>query len=545
MKLRPYQEEVEAAVYAEWDGGARNVCAVLPTGAGKTVLFTKIMKDHGAAIAIAHRQELVSQMSVTLGRHGVRHSIIAPLPTIKDIVSKHMRELGKVWYDSRGACCVAGVDTLIRRDGDYSKIKLWVGDECHHFQGGSKPNKWGKAAELFPNARGLGVTATPERADGRGLGSHNTGVFDALVVGPSMRELIRSGSLTEYRIFAPPNNLDMSGVKITATGDFSRDGACKAVRKSKVIGNVVEHYVKYAAGKLGVTFATDVETATEISSRFNAAGVPSEVISAKTKDSVRSAILEKFTRREIMQLVNVDLFGEGFDLPKLEVVSMARPTQSYGLYVQQFGRPLRPLASDPGKIAMIIDHVGNVQRHGLPDAPRTWSLDAREKRGSAQTVGSIPVKVCPQCTGVFEALFRECPYCGFYAEPAGRDSIEFVDGDLTELDAATLAAMRGELAHFDRDKEEYRAELLAKHADPMHAAAHVKRHVAKQTTQKQLREALAWWVGFERAGGLKDREISKKFYFKFGTDVMSAKTLNINDAEALRMLICKNMEITV
>lgn len=539
MKLRPYQEEVEAAIYAEWNGGARNVCAVLPTGAGKTVLFTKIMKDHVSAMAIAHRQELVSQMSVTLGRHGVRHSIVAPLPTIKDIVSKHMRELGKVWYDSRGACVVAGVDTLIRREGDYSKIKLWVGDECHHFQRG---NKWGKAADLFPNARGLGVTATPERADGKGLGSHNTGVFDAMVVGPSMRELINSGSLTDYRIFAPPNNLDLSDVKITASGDYSRDGACKAVRKSKVIGNVVEHYKGFASGKLGVTFATDVETATEISAQFNAAGVPSEVVSAKTKDSVRSAILEKFKRREILQLVNVDLFGEGFDLPAIEVVSMARPTQSYGLFVQQFGRALRPL--DGKERAIIIDHVGNVQRHGLPDAPRTWSLDAREKRGSSQTVGSIPVKVCPSCTGVFEALFKDCPYCGYYAEPAGRDSIEFVDGDLTELDAATLAAMRGEVEHFDRDKEEYRAELLAKHTDPMWAGAHVKRHVAKQTTQKQLREALAWWIGFERAGGLKDREISKKFYFKFGTDILSAKTLNINDAEALRMLICKNMEVS-
>jgi DNA repair protein RadD len=231
---------------------------------------------------------------------------------------------------------------------------------------------------MFPNARGLGVTATPVRADGKGLGAHHDGVMHHIIEGAGMRDLIQQGFLTDYRIFAPPSDLDLTGVTRAADGDYNKKQLKQRVRRSQIIGDVVAHYLRIAPGKLGLTFATDVETATEIANRYRAAGVPSEVVSAKTPTGQRIEILKRFKRREVMQLVNVDLFGEGFDLPALEVVSMARPTESYGLYCQQFGRVLRPL---PGKtVGIIIDHVGNVVRHGLPDKPRRWSLDRREKR---------------------------------------------------------------------------------------------------------------------------------------------------------------------
>lgn len=534
MKLRPYQETGKTEIYNAWASGHKNVLYVLPTGAGKTVSMSDIVKEHrGAACAIAHRQELVTQISTALARDKIQHRIVGPKSVVKLAVNLHMAEAGRSYYDPSAKIAVAGIDTLIRREKELKNwlpsVTLWLMDESHHVL---RENKWGKGIEMFPNARGLGVTATPVRADGRGLGRHADGNFDDMIVGPNMRDLINMGFLTDYRIFAPPSNLDLSDVKIsTQTGDYNKDGMRKAVRKSRIMGDVVTHYLKIAPGKLGITFATDVETATEIAGRFNAVGVPAEVVSAKTPDAERIAVLRRFKNRELLQLVNVDLFGEGFDLPAIEVVSMARPTQSYSLYAQQFGRALRIL---PGKTeALIIDHVGNVIRHGLPDGKRVWTLDRRERRTRSTDSNVIPVKACPQCTGVYEAVHPECPFCGFKPVPVSRSGPEVVDGDLFELDAATLEAMRGAVAEVDKDPEQYRAELMAKRMPPVGQLANVKRHVARQEAQSELRGAIAWWAGYQRAMGRPDAESYRRFWFAFGTDVLSAQALGTKEALAL------------
>jgi len=542
MSLRPYQQDVKDAIYRSWNGGNRNALAVLPTGAGKTVLFSDIIKEHNApACAIAHRQELVSQVSLALAAEGVRHRIIGPKNVVKLVVNLHMLTQGKSLYDPSAPAGVAGVDTLVRR-GDSLKhwcnsVTLWVQDEAHHVLAG---NKWGTAADMFPNAKGLGVTATPLRADGNGLGRHADGLFDDMVVGPSMRELINMGYLTDYRVFAPPSDLDLGAVKISkTTGDYSRDGMVKAVRKSHVIGDVVEHYKRIAMGKLGITFAPDVKTATEISEQFNANGVPAAVVSAKTPDAERIAILRRFKNRELLQLVNVDLFGEGFDLPAIEVVSMARPTQSYGLYVQMFGRALRLL--DGKEYAIIIDHVGNVVRHGLPDAVREWTLDRRERRSKQTSDDVIPVKACPNCTAVYERVHAECPFCGFKPMPIARNGPEYVDGDLTELDAETLAKMRGEIAKVDKDPEIYRAELAAKGAPHVGQLSHVKRHKECQEAQAILRDTIALWAGYQRAAGRPDAESYRRFYFKYRLDVMTAQALGTKEALELNSKIMEEL----
>ena len=446
MKLRPYQQALETSALDAWAVGDCNVLAVLPTGGGKTVILSKIASDNvGACVAIAHRQELVGQISQAFARNGLKHRIVGPKNVIKQIVKNHVVELGRSYYDPAALAGVAGVDTLLRRADSLKpwldRVTLWIQDEAHHVL---TANKWGKAADLFPNARGLGVTATPTRADGMGLGRHHDGLFDVMVEGPTMRELIDAGYLTEYKIFAPPSDLDLSEVATSkATGDYNANGLRAAVQKSHILGDVVSHYLKLARGKLGVTFTPDVATATETAERFNASGVPAEVVSAKTPDAERAAILERFKRRELLQLVNVDLFGEGFDLPAIEVVSFARPTQSYSLYVQQFGRALRIL--DGKTEAVIIDHVGNVVRHGLPDAVREWSLDRREKRSKGKPSDAKPLTACSECASVYEREFKACPYCGHVTPPVARSSPEFVDGDLHELDADTLAAMRGDV----------------------------------------------------------------------------------------------------
>lgn len=564
VELRPFQADLERRVYEAWNSGAANVMPVAATGSGKTVVLSKLLYDEpGASVAIAHRQELVSQISIALARNGVRHRLVGAkkgAPLIRVISSLQVMELGHSFFDPNAKTGVGGVDTIIRMDeGDpwFKQVRLMVQDEAHHVL---KANKWGQAAGMFPNARGLLPTATPLRADGKGLGRHADGLVDAMVLAPSMRDIINMGYLTDYRIFAPPSDLDLSAVAMSqATGDFNADQLRKAVHKSHITGDVVAHYLKLAPGKLGVTFAVDVEAATEIAGAFRAAGVPAEVVSAKTPDALRAQILRRFKAREILQLVNVDLFGEGFDLPAIEVVSFARPTESFALYCQQFGRALRlmlskeaaavhahltdaqrlaAIAASEKPVAFIIDHVGNVLRHGLPDARREWSLDRRERRGGGKS-DAIPLRTCTTWTDVdgvehegcfqpFERVFKECPYCACpVPPPPARSAPEFVDGDLLELDADTLAALRGEIARVDGDP------VIPWGASPEVAGAVRKRHWERRQAQNALRNVIAWWAGLEAAQGRGESESYRRFFYRFGVDVANAQTLGTREAGEL------------
>lgn len=526
MKLRDYQIDIVQQVYEAWSDGKTNVLPQLSTGAGKTVLMGKILSDYsGHSIAIAHRVELVSQISLTLARFGIRHNIIGQKQTIKDIISIHHMRLQKSFYDPHAKCTVAAVDTLLRRDTTaltHAQIGLLVIDEAHHVL---RDNKWGKAAALFPNAHGLFLTATPVRADGNGLGRGADGIIDELIRGPGMRELITSGYLTDYRIFAPPSDLDLTPVPLSASGDFSPVKLRGAVHKSHITGDVVSHYLKIAPGKLGVTFAVDIRAATEIAAEFRANGIPAEVITSKTPDVLRYQIMQRFERRDILQIVNVDILGEGVDVPAIEVVSMARPTQSYSLFAQQFGRSLRPA---PGKEhAIIIDHVNNCMRHGLPDAPRTWSLERKERRARSMPDDVIPLKTCLKCLSVYEKIYKNCPFCGFYSPPAVRSSPEFVDGDLLELDADALSRLRGEINRIDGEAK------VPGHVEPYVKIAITKRHLERQQGQKELRDSIALWAGYLKKPHVGDSEIYKKFFFNFGIDIMTAQTLSTKDAEIL------------
>lgn len=529
MQLRQYQQELIEKIHFAWENGAQNVLLQLSTGGGKTCLFCKVIADTSVpVVAIAHRIELVSQISLTLARYGIRHRIIAQKPMVRSIISIHMLELNRSFYDPQARVTVIGVDTLVKLGAEtpwIKKIKLVVQDEAHHVL---RSNKWGIAAALFPSARGLYPTATPVRADGYGLGRHADGIIDAMVVGRSMRELITDGYLTEYRIFAPPSDLDLSEVPLSASGDYSPPKLRTAVHKSHITGDVVSHYLKISPGKLGVTFAVDVEAATEIAAEFRANGVPAEVVSSKTPDLLRANIMRRFRNREILQLVNVDLLGEGVDVPAIEVVSFARPTQSYGLFVQQFGRALRPL---PGKThAIIIDHVGNVLRHGLPDARRTWSLDRRERKSRAMVTDGVPLRVClnENCLQVYPRIYRLCPHCGYYPAPSVRSRPEEVDGDLQELDPETLARLRGEIDRIDN------APRIPGHLDPIAQRGIANRHHERQEAQKNLREIVAVWAGYYKAQGYDDSAIYRQFYFNFNVDIATAQTLGAPDAKSLK-----------
>ena len=556
--LRGYQKIFKGNIYDAWDNqGHSNVLGVLPTGGGKTATFSDIMLNRDVpSCAIAHRQELVGQISTALARNGVRHRVIGPPKIIKMCVNLHMEEMGRSYFDPGSWHAVAGVDTLIRRTKELAawtpSVKLWVEDEAHHVL---KSNKWGKSVEMFPNAIGLGVTATPTRADGRGLGEHADGVFDVMVDGPSMRELIELGYLTDYDVYAPESDYHRPEI-VGASGDYTRDGMRAAAKKSKIVGDVVKSYLQFARGKLGVTFVPDLETAAEMAAQFNASGVPAAVVSSETSDEDRIRLLREFKHRKLLQLVNVDLFGEGFDLPAIEVVSFARPTASLSLFIQQFGRVLRLfidpnilknwesfhpaqrkqfIAASTKPVGIVIDHVGNVTHHRLPDAKRDWSLDRRNSRGDSDRTGIIPVWTCHVCSRTQERIYDPCKFCGHpKLLPAVRSGPSFVDGDLVKIDPAILAQMREEIAAVDMDAEVFRQDLIRKHCPTIGQQAHVNRHVMKQAAQKDLRESLAWWGGLQRSLGRSDSESYRRFYFEFGTDVMTAQTLGSVDAYMLK-----------
>jgi superfamily II DNA or RNA helicase len=558
-RLRPFQSDLEAGIFKAWQPaqGAqptpRNVLAVLPTGGGKTVVMGSVIRKSNVATAVqAHRGELVSQISTALARERVPHRIIGPAALVRNCQAVQVAELGQHWIDPGARCGVAGVDTLVKRDTSHDswfrEVRLWVTDEAHHVQ---KENKWGRGVEMFPNAYGLGLTATPVRADGRGLGIDSNGLFHEMIEGPDGRDLIEAGYLTDYRIFAPPSDVVYDGVELGSNGDLNQVQLRAAVHKSgQFVGDIVKHYLRIAPGKLGVTFAVDVESAQEIARAFKASGVAAEVVSAKTDPLNRIRLLREFRARRITMLVNVDLFGEGFDLPAIEVVIMGRKTESLALYMQQFGRALRLMISDDlaavwdsltdeqrrGYIAasskphaIIIDHVGNVGRHGLPDASRTWSLLPRARRMSGAS-DAIPTRTCPNpihpatglpCLFVYERFYKACPHCGHIPEVVDRSAPQFVDGDLFELSPETLAALRGARERIER-------------APGMSAPPYIREAWQERIkAQYQLREVMALWAGWQTKQGRSDSEGMRRFFYQFGVDMLTAQSLGRPEAESL------------
>jgi DNA repair protein RadD len=535
LRLHDFQKQMKAGLYASWNAGSRATILVAPTGAGKTVIMSSVSADVTEPMClIAHRQELIQQISMALGRMELPHRIIAPDATIKVIINQHISEFGKTYVTGRSHLAVAGINTLISRADKLKQwtntVKYWAGDECHHFL---QDNMWGTGVAMFPNALGVGFTASPIRCDRKSLHREQGGCFDHMVVGPSMRELIDQGFLADYRIFGPPQSIPDADLKVsTSTGDFTQPSLRKAAEKSTITGDIVRHYLDIAGGARGITFVVDVESANKTAQAFRDAGVPAEAVSAKTPDTTRNEIIRKFERGVIKQLVNVDLFGEGFDVPAVEVVSMGRPTQSFGLYLQQFGRALR--RSEGKSHGIVIDHVGNVKRHGLPDAVRNWSL-LSDKRGRKviRDPDVMPVTTCVICFQAYEAVTKTCPHCGHTQEPESRSKPEFVDGDLIEFSPELLAQLRASAV--DVETEVFHVPNAIK-GTPAEGRA-VRQFGEKQLAQKQLREAIALWAGVRRDRGMDDSEIYRRFYHTFGIDVLSAQGLNKASAEELKSKI--------
>lgn len=526
-----YQAEMQANIEGGWNRGVRNMLAVLPTGGGKTRIVSKVaLRKHmtGASQFIgAHRNELVGQMSLAIASVGIKHRIIASKSTVAEVTALHRQELGgRSFVDPTSNCAVGSVQTLASRASALKswcdQVDDWTIDEAHHVL---KDNIWGSLVKLFPNAKGLGVTASPSRADGLGLGSHADGVFDEMVIGPNMRDLINMGALSEYDIACPESDLVVDDDDFAASGELSPTKGRKASQASHIVGDAVKEYVKLAYGKRFICFATDVETATEIAENFNSLSIPVAAVSAKTPAGTRNEYIRRFRAGHLWGLINVDLFGEGFDVPAVEVVIMARPTGSLAVYLQQFGRALRVLAGK--SLGLVIDHVSNWKRHGLPDKPHYWSLDRRDRK-QAKDPEEIALTACRGCSRPYLRCLPACPRCGWappLPEPRER-SIAMVDGDLTLLGFEALEAMRKAVLLDSPAAVANRSPGIAANRN---ANFQIERHQSQQA----LAEAIAIWAGWQRAKGRTDSESYRRFYLTLGVDVSSALTLDRKEMDAI------------
>lgn len=526
--LHPHQTILKSEIYAAWAIGYRNVCAVLPTGGGKSVVMSQLVLEglvNGLKqVVVAHRNELVCQMSMHLANRGIPHRIVGSAQTVALAVRQHRKKHNKSFINPSAPTAVVGVDTLMARSEELSRwakqIDRWYIDECHHTIGNERvePNKWGKAVQIFENAHGLGVTATPVRADGQGLGREYDGVFDFMVKGPEARWLIENNFLSDYEIVCPISDLNVSNDELSANGDWSSQTLRKAAKKSHIVGDVVQNYLKYAKDRKAIVFATDVETAGEIAAKFEQAGVKAIALSAKTNSSVREHAIEQFKEGKIKVLINVDLFDEGFDVPDCEVVILARPTASLGKYRQQVGRALRYVA---GKTALIIDHVSNVIRHGLPDKFIDWNLCRRDKRAKQlKDPEELLLVACRNCARPHEKFRVCCPHCG-YKKPlpeGGGRSIEVVEGDLILLDKETLERMRQSTV---LESPADIANRVASVAGIIAGRGAANRQIEKIEAHKNLSDTIAQWAAIERQKGFTDSEICRKFYHTLGVDVVS------------------------
>lgn len=420
MLLRPYQQDLVSALRVSYATGHKAPLVVLPTGGGKTYFFSYVAEQavaRGNRVCIlVHRQELLLQASRSLRSMGIAHGLISPMFNMNNEPVQ-----------------VASVQTLIRRlKRQTLPFDLIVSDEAHHAVAGS----WRKILDQYPNAKVLGVTATPIRTDGQGLSE----IFDDLIVGASMATLIDMGYLVRPVVYAPPTAVDLSGVRKRG-GDFDAQQLTERMDKPTITGSAVEHYKRLCAGKPAIAFCASVAHAQHVAEQFRQAGFKSVSLDGTMLDTERKAAIDGLANGSIHVLTSCDIVSEGTDIPVVEAAILLRPTQSTGLYLQQVGRALR---AAPGKThATILDHVGNVLRHGMPEEHRDWTLDGIAKPAAANDNDKpMLLKQCERCYAVFKPS-PVCPQCG-HIHVTKEKQIAETEGELQQVDPAVIEAMRRE-----------------------------------------------------------------------------------------------------
>lgn len=463
LGLRDYQLDLLARVRQSLRTDQRVICQA-PTGAGKTALAVYMMgraAERGMrSMFLVHRRELIEQTSRALWEQRLAHGLIVSGKGGSKLPSR-----------------VASVQTLVRRLDRYDEPDLIIIDEAHRAAAAT----YQRILDAYPRAKVVGLTATPERTDGRGL-DH---LFSDIQCGPPLGWLIEQGWLSDYTAYAP-SNIDLSGTH-TRAGDYVRDELEAAVDKPSITGDAVDHYRRVAMGRRAIAFCVSRKHAEHVAAQFTAEGIAAECVTGLTPDAQRRGALARFREGKTLILVGVDLFIEGLDVPAAEAAILLRPTQSLIVHMQALGRVLR---TAPGKErAIILDHVGNLTRPGLglPDQPREWTLEGRgPRKRKSDDESDIQVRQCPECFHVHKPA-AVCPGCGHVYEANGRE-IEQRDGELVELDQAAIRRERKRAQGKARTVDDLiRLGVERGMKDPGGWAAHVSaaRQGRKATTEEK------------------------------------------------------------
>lgn len=410
IQLREYQQELVDRCIASLLKGNKKPLLVLPTGGGKTAIASELVRrSHNkgkSSIFICHRQELLRQTYKTYQKNGIVPAIIK----------------GGIAPDYTNPMQVASVNTLVRRLDQYRKPDIVFWDESHHIASST----WKTIAEYYKDSVHIGLTATPCRLDGKPLDT----AFDDMIEVINTKQLIEQGYLSPYQYYAP-SSIDTDELTMSSNGDYSKESLAQASFSARIVGDNIQQYLKLANGKRNIVFAINRIHGMDITRRYKEAGISAEFLDGETPDKKRRDVVNAFEEGKINVLVNCDLFGEGFDLPAVEVVSLLRPTASTSLYLQQVGRGLRTCKEIGKTHALILDHVNNWQRHGLPDEVREWSLNTGLTKRKRNASSSIAIRRCPRCFFAHSPALC-CPNCGYKYQADGKE-IKEIAGELVLL----------------------------------------------------------------------------------------------------------------
>ncbi|MEN9767467.1 MAG: hypothetical protein RLZZ32_1427 [Cyanobacteriota bacterium] len=418
VALRPFQAAAVEEIRAAFRAGFRSVLFVLPTGGGKTYTFVDIAERaalrSNRILILVHRAELVDQASRSLHAIGCQHGVIA----------------SGYRMDLRPSVQVASVQTLVKRLHHIPEgwFQLIVVDEAHHAVAGT----WATILAAMLHCRVLGVTATPERLDGRGLGDQ----FDVMIEGPDAGWLTQEGFLVPARIFAPPG-IDLSAVKRFDTKK-GRTDSDTILRQGQAMGDAVTHYrrtIEPVHNGTAIAFCCSVAHAEAVAQAFKDQGIAAATLDGTMDRGIRRRTIADLGTGQLKVLTSCDIISEGTDIPSVTGAILLRPTDSLGLHLQQVGRVLRPCPGKPH--AVVNDHVGNTLRHGLPTDPREWSLEGRPKGKAKKPSEAIPIRICMACFAAIPSTANPCPECGHEVETARRE-LKVIEGDLRELTGTEL-----------------------------------------------------------------------------------------------------------
>jgi len=405
--LRPYQESAIAQLRAGFLAGNRRQVLVVPTGGGKTTIMAHIVRlwlqrhdTTNTVLFVAHRTELIEQASERLDQNGVsEHGIVMA---------------GSFRHRPYAPVQVASIDTLAARKKLVPGPELVIIDECHRARATQHHTLLTDPWKGFPNAQVIGLTATPWRLDGRGLGEYVDGrpiLFSNLVVGATYADLIGDGFILEPRVLAPTPPPDLSGVRLGDDGDYSESDLADLYDQPASIADIVRHWKDHGNGERTIVFATSVQHSKHIAEAFAAVGISAAHVDGTTPKDRRRETLDQLRSGDVRVVSSVAVLTEGFDCPPLSVAILARPTASVSLARQMVGRVLRPAA---GKTrALVIDLGGIVERHGWPTADLHWSLADRPTKPRQGGGGEDePLFHCKACRVISPGKPPKCPACG-------------------------------------------------------------------------------------------------------------------------------------